>query len=80
MGQGLAPCPSASKGLVEGIPPQLRLLQGPPGKSKVLGIGMGTGALHLPEGSESPAALPARRQEEAIPAAGPLLLSRCVLP
>lgn len=67
MGQGLAPCPFASQGLVEGNPPQPRLLE----------EGIGTGArLLLP----APSALPAQRQQEAIPAAGPLLPSRCVLP
>lgn len=35
MGQGLAPCPFASEGLVEGNPPQLRLLE----------EGIGSGAL-----------------------------------
>lgn len=32
MGQGLAPCPFASEGLVEGNPAQLQLLRGAPGR------------------------------------------------
>lgn len=38
----MALCPSASRGLVEGSPPQLWLPLGPPGRSELLGIAMGT--------------------------------------
>lgn len=78
--RGLAQCPCASEGLVEGIPTLALAAPGTSWEEQAAGKQhrqRGTGAAW---GSEHSASLPAQRQEEAIPATGPLLPSWCVLP